>query len=132
MTNNLMVNVSECFDMEKMINDLVECYEAKGFQIRVVKLKNGHKITFEKDCGGINTILGMGIGLSATCTLIGKEHDTLNVCFGEEEWTGKIIACAIGLCLCFIPIITGIIGVMKQLSFPKELGNDIERIAREQ
>ena len=132
MANNLMVNVSENFDMEAMANEVAERYQSQGFKVRVVKLKNGCKITFDKNCGGINMLLGMGLGISANCTLTGKEHDTLNVTFTDGDWTGKIVGCVAGWFLCMIPLITAIIGICKQLSFPNQVGDDIQMIASEQ
>ncbi len=131
MANNFMANVSENFDMSEMADQIVQCYQAKGFNVRVLKMKNGVKLTFDKKCGGINFLLGMGLGISATCTLVGKDNDTLCVNFSDGDWIGKIIGCIVGWFLCFIPIITAIIGICKQLSLPKQIENDIQMIIAE-
>ena len=73
MANNFMVNVPENFDIEEMANEVAQRYQAQGFKVTVLKMKKGAKITFDKNCGGINTILGMGLGISANCMLTGKE-----------------------------------------------------------
>ena len=131
MSNDFIVNVSEEFNLEAMVNELIERYSAQGFTVRTLKLKNGCKITFSKNCGGINMVLGMGAGITATCTFTGKNQDMLNVRFSDGDWTGKIIGCIVGWFLCFIPIITSIIGITKQLSLPKQISDDIQMIASE-
>lgn len=132
MANNFMVNVSENFDIEEMANEVAQRYQAQGFRVTVLKMKKGAKITFDKNCGGINMLLGMGLGISANCMLTGKENDTLSITFSDGDWTGKIIGCLVGWFLCFIPIITAIIGICKQSSLPNQIGTDIQMIASEQ
>ena len=126
-----MVNVSEDFDIEAMSNEIAEKYRSQGFNVRVLKMKNGAKIVFDKKCGGINMLLGMGLGISANCMLTGKEKDTLTVNFSDGDWTGKIIGCTVGWFLCLVPAITSIFGIMKQLSLPNEISNDIQMLIAE-
>lgn len=132
MANNFMVNVSENFDIEEMANEVAQRYQAQGFKVTVLKMKKGAKITFDKNCGGINMILGMGLGISANCMLTGKENDTLSVTFSDGDWTGKIIGCIVGWFLCMIPVITSVIGICKQSTLPNQIGTDIQMIASEQ
>ena len=131
MANDFMVNVDENFDLEAMANEIVERYQAKGFNVRILKMKKGLKITFDKKCGGINMLLGMGQGITATCMLTGKEEDMLNVTFSDGDWMGKIIGCIAGWFLCMIPLVTAVIGITKQLSLPKDIANDIQELACE-
>lgn len=131
MANDFTVNVAENFDFDAMINEVVDQYQSKGFKVNVLKMKKGAKIVFDKNCGGINMVLGMGLGITANCTLTGKENDILSVTFSDGGWTGKIIGILVGLFLCFIPIITSIIGLLKQLSLPKEIASDIQMIVSE-
>lgn len=122
MANSLMTNVPESFDMEIFGQKLQECYQAKGFQVTKVILSNSLRVQFEKGCGGINMLLGMGKGIVATCTLQGN---TLVVNYSEGDWMGKIVGLVVGWILCFIPLITAIIGCIGQSSFPKEINKDI-------
>ena len=128
MASDFSVSVSENFDLEAMTDQLVQQYQAKGFKVRTIKMKNGVKITFDKKSGGINMVLGMGLRISATCTMLGKEKDTLSVNFGDGDWTGKIVGCIVGWFLCFIPVITAIIGICKQLSLPNDIADDIQML----
>lgn len=126
MANNVMFNVKSDFDMEVFANKLADTYRAKGFTVTTVNMNGNYMITFDKGTGGINTLLGMGKGIKATCTRV---NDTLTIAFSDAEWTGKIVACAVGWIVCMIPFITGIIGIFGQLSLPKEIGNDATMIA---
>lgn len=126
MADNVMVNVKPDFNMETFANRLADTYRAKGFTVNVVNMNGNCMITFSKGTGGANTLLGMGKGIKATCM---RMNDTLSISFSDGDWTGKIIACVIGWFLCFVPIITGIIGIAGQLSLPKEISQDATMIA---
>lgn len=132
MANNFMVNISEGFDLEGMASTVAQAYQAKGFNVRTLKMKNGVKITVEKGVGGINMLLGLGQGISATCMLQGKEKDMLSVNFSDGDWTGKIIGLVAGWFLCMVPFVTAIIGSIKQMSLPKDLANEIQMIVSEE
>ena len=129
MANNFMVNVSENFDIEVLANEISEMYKGKGYNVRVLKMKNGAKITVEKGVGGINMLLGMGEGITATCSLHGKDKDNLSVTLSDGDWTGKIIGIVAGWFLCLIPLITAVIGILRQTNLQKDLTNDIQMIA---
>ncbi len=131
MAENFMANISENFDIQKLTEELVQQYQAKGFNVRVLKMKNGAKITFDKKCGGINMLLGLGQGITANFTIHGKEKDTLSVTYSDGDWAGKIIGLIVGWFMCWIPCITAIIGIFKQLSLPKDINNDIQMLVSE-
>lgn len=126
MANNFMLNISEDFDMESMANEITEMYQGKGYAVRTLKMRNGFKITVEKGVGGINMLLGLGRGITATCTVNGKSKDMLNVNFSDGDWMGKIIGLVAGLFLCMIPFITAIIGILRQTNLQKDFANDIQ------
>jgi len=128
MANNFMLNVSENFDVETMVNEITEMYQGKGYTVRVLKMKNGVKITVEKGVGGINMLLGLGQGITANCTVSGKNKDMLSVNLSDGDWTGKIVGLVAGLFLCFVPFITAIIGILKQTSLQKDFANDIQMV----
>ncbi len=128
MANNFTVNTPENFSLEEFAQEVSQQYMAKGFQVRILKLKDSVKIIFDKKCGGINMLLGLGEGISATCSLMGKEKDMLSVNFADGDWTGKIIGLVAGWFLCLIPFITAIIGACKQSSLPGKIANDMQMI----
>lgn len=126
MANNFMVNVPENFDLEEFADEVAQQYQAKGFQVNTLKMKNSVKLVFDKKCGGINMLLGLGQGISATCSFVGKQNDTLSVNFSDGDWTGKIIGLVAGWFLCLVPFITAIIGSVRQMSLPKDISNDMQ------
>ncbi len=126
MANNVVFNVSPYFNVDFFSQQLAESFRMKGYNTSVVKLGIVTQVSFEKGTGGINTVLGMGEGVKANIT---QNGNTVTISFVEEEWTSKIIACVIGWFLCWIPIVTGIIGVVNQLNLPKTIGSTAISIA---
>ncbi|MGN1234563.1 MAG: hypothetical protein ACI4U2_01100 [Christensenellaceae bacterium] len=132
MANNVTLNIPENFQLDAMAEELSERYQSKGFKVNVLKMKKGVKLTFDKNCGGINMLLGLGQGITVTCMVRGKENDMLSINFSNGDWTGKIVGCLVGWFLCFVPIITAIIGIFKQVALPNEITNEIEMLVSEQ
>ena len=79
-----------------------------------------------KNCGGINLLMGLGKGITASCSL---QNNTLVVNYLEGDWIGKIIGLAVGWILCFIPFITAIIGCIQQVGLPNEINMEISAAA---
>lgn len=126
MANDFMMNIPENFNLEEFADEIAQQYQAKGFKVNTLKMKNSVKLIFDKNCGGINMLLGLGQGISANCFIVGKEKDTISVNFSDGDWIGKIIGLAVGWIMCFIPFITAIIGMVRQLSLPKNIQNDMQ------
>lgn len=122
MADSLMVNVPENFNLEAMTQQLADMYRSKGFTVNVANLNNSVILEFDKGVGGINMILGMDLGIKATCSI---NNNNLIVNYSNAAWTGKIIGICVGWFLCLVPFITAIIGAIKQSKFPKEISNDI-------
>lgn len=131
MANNFMANVPEGFDLADFADQVAAKYQMQGFTANVIKMKKSVKLKLSKNCGGINTITGMGQAITADMTLSGKESDTLTVSFSDGDWTSKIIACSVGWVLCLIPGILGIVGIVHQLNLPKELESDMQMMISE-
>lgn len=128
MASNFSMNVSQDFNIGEFTEAISQQYQAQGFNVRVLKMNNSTKIVFDKGCGGMNTLLGLGQGISATCSLMGKDKDMLSVSFSDADWTGKIVGLAVGWIICFIPFITALIGLFRQLSLPKNIASDMQMI----
>ncbi len=122
MANTFMTNVPKDFDMRYLGQRLQEIYQAKGFNVSMVTGETNLRIQFEKNCGGVNMLLGLGRGITANCIL---QNGSLIVNYSDGDWTGKVIGLAIGWVLCLIPFITAIVGCVQQSSLPKEVNNDI-------
>ena len=121
-----MLKVGPAFNLEVFSNQLADTYRAKGFAVNVASFNGSSVITFDKNTGGINMLLGMGEGIKATCTL---NNDSLIINFSDGDWTGKIVGLLVGWFLCLVPFITAIVGCVKQTSLPKSISNDATMLA---
>ena len=101
---------------------LRDTYQSKGFRVNLMTMKNGVRIKFDKNCGGINMLLGLGKGITAVCT---KQGDSLVVNYSDGDWVGKIVGLAVGWLMCLIPFITALVGLFGQFSLPKEINDEI-------
>ena len=127
MANNLMLNVNpETFNLDVFVNALASNFRGRGYTVTAINMNGSYMLTFEKGIGGINTVLGLGESIKATCMFV---NGMLTVNFSDEEWTSKIIGIVVGWFLCLIPFITGIIGVTRQLQLPKTITSDATMIA---
>ena len=121
-----MLNVNPSFDMDVFVGRLTDTYRIKGYNVSVVNMNGAYIVTFEKGTGGINTLLGLGESVKATCMCT---NGMLTVSYSDAEWTSKIIGGVVGWFLCLIPFITAIIGAVHQLQLPKSISNDATMIA---
>lgn len=128
MAETIMVPISESFNMEEFVNKFSKTYQAKGFKVMPTLMNNSATITLDKGVGGINMLLGLGLGITVTCM---QADGALNVSFSNEEWTGKIIGLAVGWFLCMVPFITALIGLINQIQLPKNIGSDIRFLSNQ-
>ncbi len=122
MADQLSVHVSEEFSLADMVEKMAEDWRKNGYTVTVTELGNSMSMKFEKDTGGLNFVMGMSVGVTATLNCSGG---TLNVTYSNVAWDGKIIAFVIGWFICFIPIVTAIIGTVNQLDLPKKISSDV-------
>ena len=125
MADTKMIPITEDFDLHKMIEQLVQTYRGNGFDVQAMQMGDGVSITFSKDNDGIKKFVGLALGIKANISI---NNSTLMVNFSDAEWTGKIIAMAVGWFLCLIPFIIGIYGALKQSELPKTITNDIQML----
>lgn len=114
-------NLPEGFDMGVFVTKLTDAYHAKGYSVQSSVTQNTAVLTLSKDLGGINTVLGLGEGITLNCSVTAGR---LIINFLNEEWTSKIIACAVGWLCCLIPLITGLIGIYRQVTLPNNISAD--------
>lgn len=124
--DNFVLNVKEDFNIFEFAEKLAEMYRVKGFIVNVANFNNSVVMQFNKGCGGMNMLFGMGLGIKASATV---NNGILNITFSEAEWTGKIIGLVVGWLFCLIPFITAVIGCVRQSSLPKDISNDAMIIA---
>lgn len=126
MADSVFFNVPPDFNLQMFAGQLAEKYRMEGFNVTVADFNNSVVLTFDKDTGGINMLLGLGQGIKATCMVV---NGALSISFSDGDWTGKIIGLCVGWFVCFIPFITAIVGCVKQTQLPKKIGNDAMMIA---
>lgn len=126
MADSRIIPIAPGFDMQAMVAQLTQMYQAKGFTVSVMGFGGGVSMDFRKDDDGIKKYVGMALGVKANITLNGG---ALMVDFTDAEWTGKIVGLAVGWFLCLVPFIIALVGCFKQSEFPKTIANDIAMIA---
>lgn len=119
MANTFMTNVPDAFTLGYLGQELTKAFQQKGYIVTTALSGTDNlRVRLEKNCGGINLLMGLGKGITASCSL---QNNTLVVNYLEGDWIGKIIGLAVGWILCFIPFITAIIGCIQQVGLPNEI-----------
>ncbi len=122
-TSPLMLNVIDHYDVQMLCVKLRDLYISKGFQVTMAPVGfNMFRLQLEKDCGGLNTLLGLGKGIAVTLSLQGN---CLMVNYSDAEWTSKVVGLVVGWFLCLVPFITALVGCVGQSNLPGEINNDI-------
>ena len=62
MADSVMLNIGPNFDFNAFADRLAQMYAAQGFAVSVADINSAKVIKFEKETGGINTVLGLGVG----------------------------------------------------------------------
>ncbi len=106
-------------NLATLIDFAAQNLSMQGFDVKSqVMGPSAAEIIVTKDREGIkNTILGLGVECRVAIT-VSNDMLTLSI---NSEWTNKIIALVIGWFLCWIPIITGIVGLVNQSSLPEKI-----------
>lgn len=105
-------------DLFTIIKAVALTMETQGYEanIQMISPQTG-VLTVKKDREGFMNILGMGLECRVNFAAINGQL-TVNI---DGEWTNKIIAVAVGWFVCFIPVITGVVGAVNQLSLPDKI-----------
>ena len=125
MTDTKIFPLPPNFDMDEMIQQITQMYQAKGFTVMAMPMGTGAVIDFRKDDGGITKYLGLALGVKANIMV---QNGNMIINFSDAEWTGKIVGLVIGWVFCLIPFIIALIGSFRQLELPNSIGNDIQMI----
>ncbi len=123
-----VVPVDPNFDLNRLVVELTGVYTAKGFTVTSVPLPTGVTMTFAKSDEGFKKYVGLGLGITLYINVPGD--NTIILSYSDAEWSGKIVAVAVGWLVCLIPLITGVVGIVNQLELPKKITNDITNIVR--
>ena len=100
-------------DLFSVIKAVALTMETQGYEanIQMISPQTG-VLTVKKDRDGFTNVLGMGL----ECLNGNQLQVTI-----DSEWTNKIIAVAVGWFVCFVPVITGVVGAVNQLSLPDKI-----------
>ena len=129
MADQFKISVPEYFYISELKNELVNKYEEEGYNVDVLdESESSFSVKIEKDMGGFLQYLGLAKAITVNVEL---EGDKIAVDFTNPEWTGKIVAGVVGLCVILIPLITAIVGAIGQMNFPNEIGDHIRKIVKE-
>ena len=105
-------------DLFSIIKAVALTMETQGYEatVQMISPQTG-VLTVKKDRDGFVNALGMGLECRVNFASINGQL-TVNI---DSEWTNKIIAVAVGWFVCFIPVITGIVGAVNQLGLPDKI-----------
>ncbi len=135
MSNSLMLNVAEDFDVNQFVTQVRDTYQAKGFNVQAMAMGNSVRIRLEKGMNGFSLIMGMGQAVTANCMFQGEN---IVVNFDEYAWVDKLVGWLLNFVLLIIPFIGWVacvarficivIGVVRQVSLSKNVKNDMAMI----
>ncbi len=120
MADQRIIAVSENERMDLLLNRAAQFLQSQGFFVLVTTMSDTvGTLKVSRDRDGFKNFMGLGIESNAT---IMRNGSTLSISV-EHDWTNKIIAVAVGWFLCWIPIITGIIGAVDQSGMTDKIYN---------
>lgn len=154
MANNLIMNVSENFNLDSFVKQLVANFQAEGYSVNCSELSGMKKILIGKDNSGIKNFLGLGQGITVTC---GVNNNMLNLTYSDGNWGFKVFQFIMGSIFLlyfngnwgfkFYQLLTGrftllyfiglpflicaIIGTVKQATLPNKISEAGKMIAQQ-
>ena len=109
-------------DLYAVIQSTALAMEAQGYKATIQMIgPNAGVLTITKGREGFSNIMGLGLECRANFSAI-NDQLTVNI---DSEWANKVIAIAVGWFVCFIPVITGAVGTVSQLTLPDKIFNGI-------
>lgn len=124
MSKSITCPISENFNINAALEQLKTNLKAQGYEVEAIPMgESAASLNVSKDNDGFKKFVGLGVECTVTLTKMGNNTIMANV---ESSWTNKIIAFCIGWFLCWIPIITAIIGCINQSDLPKKITTVIQ------
>lgn len=109
-------------DLYAAIQATALAMETQGFHTNIQMIGPSSGIlTVVKDREGFTNLLGLGLECRANFSSLNGQL-TVNI---DGEWTNKLIAVAVGWFVCLIPMVTGIVGAINQLTLPDKIFNAV-------
>lgn len=133
MADNFIMNVSENFDLDAFVKQLVANFQAEGYSVNCLDLSGMKKIMIGKDNSGFKNFAGLGQGITVTC---GVNNNMLNLTYSDGNWGFKIYQVIMGI-IFFATVVTipflvcAIFGIVKQAKLPNKVSEAGKLIANQ-
>lgn len=109
-------------DLYAVVQATALTLDAQGYQTSIQMIgPNAGVLTVTKSRDGFSNILGLGLECRANFSVLNGQL-SVNI---DSEWANKVIAIAVGWFICFIPVITGVVGTLSQLTLPDKIFNAV-------
>lgn len=123
MSTTKVVPLNQGADLSVILNAASQNLSGQGYEVQAQMLSPmSATMLIKKDRDGFKNIVGLGLECRVTLTVMNASQLQINI---DSEWTNKIIALAIGWFLCLIPFITGVVGVVNQISLPEKISTAV-------
>ena len=120
MATTKMIPLPEGANLADVVSKAVTTLQEQGYDVVSTLMgENAANITVSKDNDGIKKFIGLGLESRVNVMRNGNSL-TLTI---EGDWVFKWVAVGIGWFLCFVPFITGIIGMASQSSLPNKIND---------
>lgn len=111
-------------DVQKIVTRLEGFFRTeKGMEVQSSQTTEGYVMQASQPKDGWKTLTGMRLAITVQMSVTGNQ---LNVSIGEEQWSDKIGAGAVGLFIAWPLAITAGMGAFKQKKLPSEVFQVIE------
>ncbi len=113
------IKVLPGINLNSVVETASQSLAMQGFDVTSQVLgPRAAEVIVSKDRKGFkNSILGLGIECRAAITI---ENDDLSISI-SGEWTNKVLPAIIGWFLCWVPIVTDIVGIINQFTLPDKI-----------
>lgn len=109
-------------DLYAVVQATALTMDAQGYQTNIQMIGPGAGVlTISKSRDGFSNIIGLGLECRANFSVLNGQL-SVNI---DSEWANKVIAIAVGWFICFIPVITGVVGTVSQLTLPDKIFNAV-------
>lgn len=116
------VKISESFVMSDLVEYVRSRFAVQGYIVIINTIGNSVQITLQKNIGGIHMVTGLGEQIT---TSLSVKDNQLTFFSSNQSWNDKVIAGVVGWFCCGVTLITGAIGLFKQIQLPNDVNASI-------
>lgn len=122
MSTSKMIPVNPNLNLNQVLAVATENLQAQGYEVVATPMSaTSASMTVRKDRDGFKNFMGLGVE-SRVQMMVNNTAMTLSI---EHEWTNKIIALIVGWFLCWVPIVTGIMGCVNQSGLTNKINDAV-------